>query len=60
MPASFENSPRAIPYLIAVAIVAPVAPPQAADGLNAASNISAMTPGILSRLKQMITSPTAT
>ena len=46
MPASLLKSPLAMPYLIAAAMLAPVAPPQAAEGSNAALNISEIASGI--------------
>ena len=47
-----------MPYLIAAAMLAPVAPPQAAEGSNAALNISEIASGICLKFKAMIAMPT--
>ena len=52
-PDSFENTPRATPFWIAIRMLAPANPPTAATGLKADVNIKAIVAGSLPILKKI-------
>ena len=53
-PDSFENTPRAMPFFIAIITVEPANPPAAAVPVNALSKMSAIAAGISERCMKMI------
>ena len=52
-PDSFEKTPRATPFWIAIRMLAPAKPPTAAAGLKAEVKMSASVAGIFSILKKI-------
>ena len=52
-PDSFENTPRATPFWIAIRMLAPANPPTAARGLKAEVKIKAIVEGIYPILKKI-------